>query len=100
MDDMWVVGVVTAVILPIGIGVITLIMQSKKDEAEIRKEQIEATSKLTEAMTRLYDKIDILFCDNQKQDVILHDHEERITTLEHTVTVVENDIHHYHKEKG
>lgn len=100
MDDMWVVGVVTAVFVPIVIGVVTIIMQWKKDEKEVRKEQIDATSRLTEAMTKLTDKIDRLFCDNERQDKILQNHEERISDLEQTVTVVENDIHHYHKEKG
>ena len=100
MDDMWVIGVVTATLVPIIIGVVTIIMQWKKDEKEVRKEQIDATSKLTEAMTKLTNKIETLFNDNAKQDEILKDHEERISDLEHTVTVVENDVHHYHKEKG
>ena len=97
---MWVIGVVTATLVPIIIGVVTIIMQWKKDEKEVRKEQIDATSKLTEAMTKLTNKIETLFNDNAKQDEILKDHEERISDLEHTVTVVENDVRHYHKEKG
>lgn len=100
MSDMQIVGVFTAILVPIIIGVVTIVMQWKKDEKEVRKEQIEATSKLTEAMTKLTDKIEVLFNDNAKQDEILKDHEERISDLEHTVTVVENDMHHYHKEKG
>lgn len=98
MDDMWVIGVVCAVLVPMVISIIALVMQSKKDEKEVRREQIDATSKLTVAMTKLTDKIDRLFCDNAKQDEILKDHEERISDLEHDMTVTQNDIQHYHKE--
>lgn len=100
MDEMWVVGVFTAIIIPIVLGVVTIIMQWKKDEREARREQIDATSKLTIAMTKLTDKIDILFSDNEKQDKILQNHEERISDLEHDMTVAQSDIHHYHEEKG
>ena len=99
MSDMQIVGVFTAILVPIIIGVVTIVMQWKKDEKEVRKEQIEATSKLTQAMTKLTDKIETLFCENARQDEILKDHEERISDLEHDMTVAQNDIHHYHEEK-
>ena len=69
MDEMWVIGVIAATVVPIVLGVITIIMQWKKDEKEVRKEQIEATSKLTEAMTKLTDKIETLFCENAKLQI-------------------------------
>lgn len=100
MDDMWVVGVFVTIFVPMLISIIALWMQWKKDNKEDHKEYVEVTTKLTAAMVKLTDKIDVLFCDNERQDIRLDNLEQRTSTLEHDVTVLQNDMHHYHEEKG
>lgn len=99
MDDMWVVGVVVVVFVPMIISIIALVLQAKNDTKEDHKEYVNATAKLTASIVNLTDKIDRLFCDNQRQDDRLDNLEQRTSSLEHDVTVLQNNMHHYHEEQ-
>lgn len=98
MEESSIVYVFVVVLLPILISIVALLYQMHKDGKDSQKESIEATSKLTAAMVTLTDKIDRLFCDNARQDKTLEEHDKRISDLEHDMTVVKTDIHHYHDE--
>ena len=97
MEESSIVYVFVVVMLPILISIVALLYQMHKDGKDSQKESIEATSKLTAAMVNLTDRIDRLFCDNERQDQKLANHEERINSLEHDMTVVKTEIHHYHE---
>ena len=97
MDEYTVVGIIVAFVVPTAISLVALVMQSKKDTKEEQREYVEAVAKLTEATVRLTDKMDMLVCDNARQDARIDSLEQRTTGLEHDMTVVKTEIHHYHE---
>lgn len=100
MQEESIIYVFVVVLLPILIGLVTLLYTIHKDSKDNQKESMSATAKLTEAITSLRDEIKHMTSDNKKRDDKIEDLEKRTSSLEHNVTVLQNDMHHYHEEKG
>ena len=96
MDVTWVIGAVVTGLVPIMLSVLVMIRQGQKDAREERREAMESSSKLAEAITSLRDEIRFMRSDNEKRDEKIDDHEKRIGKLEDTCIVLGNDMKHYH----
>lgn len=79
MDEYAIIGIFVVVLIPILIALVSLVYTGLKGTAE-------GSAKMTEAITRLTDKIDMLFKENERQDDRLNEHGRRIDKLEHDVT--------------
>lgn len=100
MEESSIVYVFVVVLLPILISIVTLLYQIFKDGRDSQKENMNATNKLTEAITTLRDEIRYMSCDNKKRDERLSDHESRIKSLESKCLVVQTDMKHFHENRG
>ena len=81
MDETWIVGAFVIVIVPIVLSFLQVIDKSNKKTAD-----------LTAVIVKLNDKLDMLFDTEKRQDKVLDNHEERISTLEKDVIVIQKDI--------
>lgn len=100
MQEESIIYVIVVVLLPILIGLVTLLYTIHKDSKDNQKESMSATAQLVEAITSLRDEIRHMSSDNKKRDDRLDNLEKRTSDLEHDVTVLQTDMEHYHAEKG
>ena len=100
MQEESIIYVIVVVLLPILIGLVTLLYTIHKDSKDNQKESMSATAQLVEAITSLRDEIRHMSSDNKKRDDRLDNLEKRTSNLEHDVTVLQTDMEHYHEEKG
>ena len=84
MDETWIVGTFVIVIVPIVLSFLQVIDKSNKKTAD-----------LTAVIVKLNDKLDMLFDTEKRQDKVLDNHEERISTLEKDVIVIHKDIENH-----
>lgn len=84
MDETWIVGAFVIVIVPIVLSFLQVIDKSNKKTAD-----------LTAVIVKLNDKLDMLFDTEKRQDKVLDNHEERISTLEKDVIVIHKDIENH-----
>lgn len=84
MDETWIVGAFVIVIVPIVLSFLQVIDKSNKKTAD-----------LTAVIVKLNDKLDMLFDTEKRQDKVLDNHEERISTLEKDVIVIQKDIENH-----
>ena len=99
MEEMSVIYVFVVVLLPILISIVALLYQMHKDGKDSQRESMNATARLTEAITNLRDEIRHMSSDNSRRDATLAEHENRLGRLEHDMTVVQTDMDHYHKSQ-
>lgn len=86
MDEIYIIGTFVVVIVPVVISFLQIVDKSN-----------EKTSELTKVITRLNDKLDMLFATDERHNNTLQDHEKRIGQLEHDVTVVQNEVKQFNK---
>ena len=86
MDEIYIIGTFVVIIVPVVISFLQIVDKSN-----------EKTSELTKVITRLNDKLDMLFATDERHNNTLQDHEKRIGQLEHDVTVVQNEVKHFDK---
>lgn len=88
MDEVQIIGTLIVVCIPLIGSIVALI-----------RPFLRATVDLNTTITRLNDKLDQLFCQNERQDQKLTIHGQRLDRLEHDVTVHGVRITHLEKEK-
>ena len=88
MDEIYIIGTFVVVIVPVVISFLQVVDKSN-----------EKTSELTKVITRLNDKLDMLFATDERHNNTLQDHEKRIGQLEHDVTVVQNEVKLFDKSE-
>lgn len=95
MDEYTMIGVIMVVLVPILLSFIQVYRDGQKTT-------VEASSKMTEAITRLTAKIERLFEDNHRQDMEIKNLREDVDHLKETSAAhcAELDhLKHYHGEK-